>query len=128
MRNSQRCDQSQATDRCQNRFLVSAVCCIALWEIYGDRADILSGAKISTFVDILGLFDLVERVLDIYFTQFPLRKACGVIGKYEKRPLENMLVVSAWNPIVHCWPVIGHLGEHLQSTDAGGGGGLEEEQ
>ena len=37
-----------------------------------------------------------------------------------------MLVVSAWVPIVHCWPVIGHLGEHLQSTDAGSGGGLED--
>ena len=39
-------------------------------------------AKIRTFVDILGLFDKIERVLDIYFTQFSLRKASGAIRKY----------------------------------------------
>ena len=39
------------------------------------RWTIILGAKISTFVDILGLFDQVERVLDIYFTHFSLRKA-----------------------------------------------------
>ena len=38
-------------------------------------------AKIRTFVDILGLFDKIERVLDIYFTQFSLRKATGAIRK-----------------------------------------------
>ena len=40
------------------------------------------GAKISSFMDILGLFDQVNRILDIYFVQFPLRKASGAIGKY----------------------------------------------
>ena len=40
-----------------------------------------TGAKISTFVDILGLFDQVERVLVIYFTQFPLRKVTGAIER-----------------------------------------------
>ena len=38
--------------------------------------------KISTFVDILGLCDQVERVLDVYFTQFLLRKASKAIKKY----------------------------------------------
>ncbi len=35
------------------------------------RRTFISGAKISTLVDILGLFDQVERVLDKYFTKFP---------------------------------------------------------
>ena len=48
----------------------------------GIRRTFISGAKISPFVDILGLFDQVERVPNIYFTQFPLRKASGAIGKY----------------------------------------------
>ena len=47
----------------------------ALWKIYSIQADILSEAKISTFEDILCLVDQVERVFDIYFTRFPLRKA-----------------------------------------------------
>ena len=42
----------------------------ALWEIY------------SIQVDILGLFDQIERVLGVYFTQFSFRKASGAIGKY----------------------------------------------
>ena len=39
-------------------------------------------AKISTFVEILGVFDQVVRVLDVYFTQFSLRKASWAIRKY----------------------------------------------
>ena len=39
-------------------------------------------AKISTFVDNLGLFDQVERVLDINFTQFSLRTASEAVRKY----------------------------------------------
>ena len=38
----------------------------ALMENLCGQADILKGAKISTFVVILGLFDQIERVLDIY--------------------------------------------------------------
>ena len=51
-------------------------------------------------MDIFGIFDQVERVLDIYFTLFPLRKASGAIGKYSKRPLENIGVESVFVPIV----------------------------
>ena len=43
------------------------------------RWTFISGAKISTFVEISGLFDQVERVLDIYFTEFSVRKAYGAI-------------------------------------------------
>ena len=68
----------------------------------GTRQTFILVAKISTFVNIFGLFDQDERVLDIYFTQFPLRKASGAIRKYKKRPLDNRRVVSALVPIVHC--------------------------
>ena len=40
----------------------------ALWENYWNQVDtFILVAKISTFLDILGLFDKVESVLDIYF-------------------------------------------------------------
>ena len=40
-------------------------------------------------MDILGLFDLVERVLVVYFTQISLKKASGAIRKRKKRPLDT---------------------------------------
>ena len=40
----------------------------------GTRRTFILVAKISTFVDILGLFDQVEMVLDIYFTPIFLEK------------------------------------------------------
>ena len=48
----------------------------------------ISEAKISTYVDIFGLFDQVERILDIYFTQFPLRKA-SILEILEKTSREH---------------------------------------
>ena len=60
-------------------------------------------------MDILGLFDRVEQVLDAYFPQFPLRKASGAIRKYYKRPLGNMRVVSALFSIVHWCPLLSRM-------------------
>ena len=37
----------------------------ALWKTFGNQADILSGAKISSFEDILGFFVHVETGLYI---------------------------------------------------------------
>ena len=45
-------------------------------------------------MDILGLFDQVERILDIYFTQFPLRMAYGAIGKFIGTRRTFMLVAK----------------------------------
>ena len=75
----------------------------------GTRRTFILVAKISTFVDILGLFDQVERVFDIYFTQLPLRKAFWATWKYEKSPLEEKQVVSALFPLVH-WSKLGDEG------------------
>ena len=38
------------------------------------RGTFISGAKISTFVDIFGIFDKVEKVLDKYFTLFSIEE------------------------------------------------------
>ena len=51
-------------------------------KLRGTRRTFILVAKISTFGGILGLFNQVERVPDIYFTQFSMRKASGAIGKY----------------------------------------------
>ena len=40
-------------------------------------------------MDILGLFVQVERVLVLYFTQIPLRKASGVIRDAQKASTQH---------------------------------------
>ena len=53
-------------------------------------------------MEILGAFDQVVMVLDVYFTQ--LRKASGAWSHQEIlcRKVDNMRVVSAWVSIVQC--------------------------
>ena len=49
----------------------------ALWKTFGNQADILSGAKISSFEDILGLLVHVEMGLDLskdIFNPFTLKE------------------------------------------------------
>ena len=63
------------------------------------RWTFISGAKISAFMDILGLFDRVDRVLDKYFSLFPLRKASGAPGSTRK----GLWRACGWCP--PCFPL-----------------------
>ena len=75
------------------------------WSLhYGKLREIMrtfiSGVQRSSFVDIFGIFDQVLRVLDICFTQFPLRKVLGAIGSGNTR--KGLWRTCGWCP--PCFP------------------------
>ena len=49
---------------------------------------------------LLSRLRVVLTFLNMHFTHFSWRKAPEIIKKW---PQENMRIVSAWFPIVHCW-------------------------
>ena len=58
------------------------------------RRTFTSGAKISTFVAILGLFDQVDMILDVYFAQFPFLSHREILEKASRQHAGNVRLGS----------------------------------
>ena len=73
--------------------------CSGKWPVHwgkftGTRYSFISGARISTFVDILVLFDKVERVLAMYFTKISLLSHWEILEKALRQHADNVRLGS----------------------------------